>query len=240
MNFMEQFTKGAWILAGICWSVVLVLIILIFIKERKLIINYIKSDYRKESKIKYSQLHEKGTYGEFLTFVELEKFQHHKKIVVNPYLPRRDKTTSEIDLVFINATGIYVIESKNFSGSIYGKESDFNWTQFLGKWKKPTFYNPIKQNDTHIKVLQNNLDLPKNISIFSIIIFSDKCKLKVVSSTPVIHRKDLINEINEAYKMNKHILTDSQIDEIYKQLKKYTNASKKVKKQHIQNIKEKY
>ena len=43
MDFMEQFTKGAWILAGICWSVVLVLIILIFIKERKLIINYIKS-----------------------------------------------------------------------------------------------------------------------------------------------------------------------------------------------------
>lgn len=229
-----------WIV-GVSIGTILILYLAFLIAFRKSILNYFKSDYKKENHVGlFKACCDTGTYGEFLTFLELEKFQHHRKIVVNPYLPRKDKTTSEIDLVFINAIGIYVIESKNFSGSIYGKESDFKWTQILGKTKKSTFYNPIRQNDTHIKVLQDNLKLPRNINFFSVVVFSDRCKLKVSAETPVIHRRDLIKEINESYKSNKHILNELQIDEIYKQLKKYTNASKKVKKQHIQNIKEKY
>ena len=54
--------------------------------------------------------------------------------------------TSQIDHIFIHPTGIYVIETKNSTGRIYGSEGDQEWTQVLhyGK-KKYKMYNPLKQ-----------------------------------------------------------------------------------------------
>ena len=45
---------------------------------------------------------------------------------------------------------IFVIEAKDYSGSIYGNSSSKNWKYYLGK-SKHEFYNPIFQNNNHIK-----------------------------------------------------------------------------------------
>lgn len=39
--------------------------------------------------------------------------------------------TYEIDLIMISETGIYVFESKNYSGWIFGDEKQRYWTQIL-------------------------------------------------------------------------------------------------------------
>ena len=67
------------------------------------------------------------------------------------YVDEENKS-SQIDHILFHTSGIYVIETKNFSGRIYGKESDKAWTQVLAKGKvKNKFYSPVLQNQKHIE-----------------------------------------------------------------------------------------
>lgn len=56
-------------------------------------------------------LFDKGNYGEFLTFAQLEELKGYVKLMTNLYLPKKDGTTTEIDVLMICETGIYVFES---------------------------------------------------------------------------------------------------------------------------------
>lgn len=93
--------------------------------------------------------------------------------------------TTEIDVLLIKLDGIFVFESKNYSGWIYGDEKSKNWTQTLpqgkGKSHKEYFFNPIIQNNVHIKCLRSILS--EDLPIYSIIAFSKRCTLKKVNIT---------------------------------------------------------
>lgn len=95
----------------------------------------------------------KGKVGEELIEGILEKLNKkvYGKILKNVYIPKNESESSEIDVVYITTKGIFVIESKNLSGWIFGKEKDQYWTSSLpagkGKSIKNKFYNPIKQNE---------------------------------------------------------------------------------------------
>ena len=104
------------------------------------------------------------------------------KFLFNVYIPKGNGETTEIDVLMICSKGIFVFESKNYSGWIFGSESQKNWYQTLpagrGKSHKEHFYNPIMQNHSHIKNLKYLLD--EQFPIRSIIVFSDRCTLKSV------------------------------------------------------------
>lgn len=55
------------------------------------------------------------------------------------YVPKDDGTTTEIDLIMLSPMGIYVFESKNYSGWIFGNEKSRYWTQTLENKKKNNF-----------------------------------------------------------------------------------------------------
>jgi hypothetical protein len=58
--------------------------------------------------------------------------------MTNLYIPKKDGSTTEIDLIMLSQTGVYVFESKNYSGWIFGDEKSKNWMQTLQS--KPTSY----------------------------------------------------------------------------------------------------
>ena len=97
----------------------------------------------------------KGQVGETQIYKVLERLEGQKAIISNCYLPMKDSGTTEVDLVLIHESGIYVIESKNYSGWIFGSENQKYWTQSLpsrgGRTEKHQFYNPIWQNRTHVQ-----------------------------------------------------------------------------------------
>ncbi len=95
----------------------------------------------------------KEKYGEYLSFNKLEKIKGDHRILTNVYLPKGNGETTEVDLIYIHETGIYVLESKNYSGWIFGDEKSKYWMQTLQNGHKEKFYNPIFQNNTHIKYL---------------------------------------------------------------------------------------
>ena len=112
----------------------------------------------------------KGLLGEYLSSFSLNSVSGTSKVLYNIYLPKRNGKPTGIDLVFIHETGIYVIESKNYSAWIYGNGDDQDWTQVFPNGKKYPFYNPIKQNETHIRALQHVLrNVPSKAYTLSLI-----------------------------------------------------------------------
>lgn len=167
-------------------------------------ITFRKSEYKDMSGNSFIQtIFNKGNYGEFLTFSYLEKLPTYKKLLTNIYAPKANGTTTEIDLVMIHETGIYVFESKNYSGWIFGDEKSKMWTQTLQNKQKNRFLNPIWQNEGHIKGLINNLPEIDQSLYKSYIVFSERCTLKKVTvyspKVKIIKRQDLIKTIEKIF-----------------------------------------
>jgi len=152
----------------------------------------------------------KGRYGEKMTEWELNLVRLFGR---KGYVLRE---TSEIDVVFITQKGIFVIESKNYSGWIFGDEKSAYWTAMLPDKSKNRFYNPIKQNSTHIKWLGQYLQ--NSVPLFSVIAFSERCELKkvAVESTDVlvIKRDRLYAAIRSIWDRTADILSESMTEDM--------------------------
>ena len=184
----------------------------------------------------------KGRYGEKMTEWELNLvrlFGRKGYVLRNIYVPKNNGETSEIDVVFITQKGIFVIESKNYSGWIFGDEKSAYWTAMLPDKSKNRFYNPIKQNSTHIKWLGQYLQ--NSVPLFSVIVFSERCELKkvAVESTDVlvIKRDRLYAAIRSIWDRTADILSESMTEDIYVKLKMLTDVDQAVRAAHIENIK---
>ena len=180
-----------------------------------------------------------GAEGEVKIASILKFASGNGKILLNTYVPKinNHKEFTEIDIIYINSSGIYVIESKNYSGTIVGNDKYTQWEQRLrGENNKYRFYNPVRQNEGHIKHLQNLLYNVNKDAFHSLIVFSDHCKLEVHSYADVINRKDLKKLIFSKLKDQPNVLTTENIDDIYIKLLPYTQVSDEFKKEHIKNI----
>lgn len=186
-----------------------------------------------------------GWLGE--TFTEFEimftKFLGHKgEMLRNVYIPKDDGTTSEIDVLYITKKGIFVIESKNYSGWIFGDEHSQYWTASLPNKQKNRFYNPIKQNQSHIKWLNNYLK-DDSIPLHSIIAFSERCTLKKVpdvAGVSIVNRDELFLALKKVWAEQQDSLTEEKVKELKNHLSTLTKADAAVKEAHVDNINKKY
>ena len=112
----------------------------------------------------------KGIFGEFLVNLainlRLDKKKYH--LLKNVTLPTEDGTT-QIDHIIVSQYGIFVIETKNMKGWIFGDEHQKAWTQKIFKHTNK-FQNPLHQNYKHTKTIESLLNLDSD-KIFSIVTF---------------------------------------------------------------------
>lgn len=78
-------------------------------------------------------------------------------IIEDLTLPARGGTT-QIDHVVLSRHGVFVIETKNMAGWIFGAEDQSSWTQVLYR-KKTRFQNPLRQNHGHVRTITDLLGL---------------------------------------------------------------------------------
>lgn len=181
-----------------------------------------------------------GQIGEFATEYALTHDNLNGQLVVlkNIYIPMQGKTT-EIDLIMIHEKGIFVFESKNYSGWIFGSSNQLNWTQSLQNGAKNQFYNPIRQNRTHIKALAEFLGKP--VSEFtSYIVFSERCTLKKVPEDTkdviIVRRPDMLKKLRPTLKITPEKYSFEDIQDMATKLLPLTNKDDTEKQQHIENI----
>lgn len=96
----------------------------------------------------------KGWIGEMLVrlFTHLKLDKRVYRGLYNVTLSTPDGTT-QIDHVFVSIYGIFVLETKNMTGWIFGNERQAQWTQKIYK-RTFKFQNPLRQNYKHIKALE--------------------------------------------------------------------------------------
>lgn len=166
----------------------------------------------------------KGYYGEYLLFSEIYKhIPGCFKILMNLQIPSENGKTTEIDLLLIHETGLYVFEAKHYKSTIYGKVNDTQWTQYFKTVKNNCFPNPISQNRWHIDHLSK---LVPNCPIHSFIVFtSPECELKVTGSLPnttLCKKSDMLQCFWGISRGAKSILSVQDIDDIFSSLKIYS------------------
>lgn len=210
---------------------------------------YRKTEYYMITHNPYLKVYfDKGLLGEYLIYKCLKSLKGYKRFLFNVYFPKEDGTFTEVDVIMLHETGIYVFESKNYSGWIFGSEAQRNWTQSLasgqGRTQKTHFLNPIIQNKVHIKWLQTYLKCDSNLSFYSCIVFSERCELKKITLTSgnhlVFKRNDILQTISAKASKSEKVLTQKKIENLFKQLYPLTQVSSSIKASHIQTIQSKY
>lgn len=111
----------------------------------------------------------------------------------NLTIPSSHNGSSQIDHLVVSKFGIFVIESKDYKGWVFGNKDQEQWTQSLpGGNNKFQFQNPIRQNWSHIMSLKTLFpSVPEN-AFRSIVVFTDSCEFKTDPIENVIHSGEIV------------------------------------------------
>lgn len=186
-----------------------------------------------------------GNFGEQLTKY-FSKNMTDALILHDVLIDGAENLTSQIDLLMIGATGIYVVEVKTFSNAkIYGDGKKNKWYYYLGG-KRYDIYSPLLQNKKHIKYLKEFLKDFGEIPCFSILTIicedfkisninenEDDINTIVCSSLPAMNRGIKLIAENKPI-----VFSEEKKQEIYDFIMQHQYSGKEARIEHKEKIKE--
>jgi len=149
----------------------------------------------------------KGLAGEFFINLKAKMFlpKSDYRLFKNVVLSTDDGTT-QIDHVIISRYGVFVVETKNMKGWIFGGSRQKSWTQKIYR-HTTKFQNPLHQNYKHLKTLQALLALHDD-QIHSVVVFIGDSQFKTDMPPNVTHGHGYINYIKS---MRDPVLNQDQV-----------------------------
>lgn len=109
-------------------------------------------------------------------------------------LPFEDGTT-QIDHMLISRYGIFVIETKTFSGWIFSSAESPKWTQVIYHMKH-NFQNPIRQNYRHVLAVRRLLDFLTEEPLVPIVVFAGDGIFRGGQPQGVFYLADVVDHIS--------------------------------------------
>ncbi len=172
-----------------------------------------------------------GKQGEAKVKKLLKNTKSSKKKILNDVILEFEYgNTTQIDHILINEYGVFVIETKNYKGVVYGTEGKNYWKQYL-KNKSFTFYNPIKQNEGHIRHLREMFG--KKYPYYSVIVFVGNAVKKIES--------DVVFSLNELEyyldSFRRAVLRSRDIRSLYRAIRATQKHRRKLSRAHLRNMK---
>jgi restriction system protein len=148
----------------------------------------------------------------------------------NDVILRAPDGTTQIDHVVISIYGIFVIETKNMQGWIFGDAYQDRWTQTIYKYKSQ-FQNPLRQNYRHTQCLAEFLGLDHQL-FYPVIMFIGDCKLKT-GVPPNVMTSGLIPYLRG---ISTPVLTQEQVDEAEKRLLALRRGGRISRSEHLHSL----
>ena len=161
----------------------------------------------------------------------------------NLYLPPPEGT-AEIDLLYLTRKGSFVIESKNYTGWIFGREDQPEWTvsvyagrDWLGRMKteRHPLYNPIWQNAGHVRALEALVG--EQTPLWPVVVFTGRCQLEDVTwdseEVSVCRLEELPRVLRQT---GRRALSRRQVRALYARLEPYTRATRSQKRAHVRQV----
>ena len=176
----------------------------------------------------------KGMIGEFIVNLSaklmLDKEKYH--LIKNVTLPTEDGST-QIDHVIISVYGIFVVETKNMKGWIFGSPNQKTWTQKIYKHSSK-FQNPLHQNYKHVKTLQSLLGISDD-QIFSLVVFVGDSTFKTEMPENVTYGGGYVRFIKSK---TQPVLSESDVNEITSKIETgRLTPSFKTNRDHVKHVK---
>lgn len=152
----------------------------------------------------------KGITGEAVINLSAKLFLNAReyRLIRDVTLPTADGTT-QIDHVIVSEYGVFVIETKNMKGWIFGQPNQRQWTQKIFKHTN-RFQNPLHQNYKHVKALQDLLGLA-NDQLHSLVVFIGDSEFKTPMPENVTYGGGYIRYIKSKRRL---VLSPSLVDAI--------------------------
>ncbi len=176
----------------------------------------------------------KGIFGEFIVNVSaklmLDKNEYH--LLKNVTLPTEDGTT-QIDHVIVSVYGIFVVETKNMKGWIFGNPKHRTWTQKIYKHTSK-FQNPLHQNYKHVKTLESLLGLI-NQQVHSVIVFVGDSTFKTKLPPNVTYGMGYVRYVKTK---TERVLTPLEVEDIVVRIETgRLTPSFKTQREHVKHVK---
>lgn len=176
----------------------------------------------------------KGMFGEFLVNKLLSQLpESDYKLIKDVTLPTEGGTT-QIDHVVVSKFGIFIVETKNMKGWIFGSKSQKYWTQKIYRHTSK-FQNPLHQNYKHVKTLESLLGLDSS-KLHSVIVFIGDSTFKTDMPNNVTHARGCLDYIKQFIQP---VFSEAEYGQVIKAINEV-----KLKKgvvtdlKHIQHVKE--
>ena len=169
-------------------------------------------------------------------------------LVLDDVILELDKGTTQIDHIVVSKYGVFVIETKNYVGEIYGDDNRQEWTQIIAtnvvfrrKWyktytyiSKNYFYNPIKQSLAHIFAIKKVLKEWSGLIVVPIVVFTGNSVLRDVQSNyHVIYDDNLLTTI---FSHRTICLSDKDVTAVISRLTAKNVRSIVDNKTHVNNV----
>ncbi len=182
-----------------------------------------------------------GAAGEYALYKSVRRACGRKmQYIFNCLIPDGSGGSTEIDMIAVGRQGVFVYESKNYLGNVYGDTGDLYWTEQLGNSSR-RFYNPVRQNEGHIKKLGRFL--PSDIPVHSVIAFGTELSESIV--TGPVPPDTYITSIRNAGRLTRSIragrtLSDAEVKRIARRISEVRLTNRRSAEEHIAAIKRRY
>ena len=147
--------------------------------------------------------------GELLVRSELRRHYRDWMLLDDVLLPSGQGTT-QIDHILVSPGGVFLIETKDMNGWVFGSPDQKQWTQSFAAGrssrevgitsKQFTFYNPLLQNKGHAKALVN-LAIVGWWWLRPIVVFVGDAELKTADKFPPFDEHEKIASQNREWRM---------------------------------------
>lgn len=171
----------------------------------------------------------------YLADLECEEYQ-----VFNDLLLRNGNYTTQIDHIILSRYGVFVIETKNVHGKVYGSGNAEFWKQYLPDWdykrygttQEHQLMNPIWQNAGHIKTLRR-LAFDNDIPIYGIVVFPYDTDLYVTAEQPVLKMWQVVPYVKRFWD---RVLSAEQVGFYRRRILEVISTAESDRKQHLDNV----
>ncbi len=162
--------------------------------------------------------------------------ENEYRVLSDLILPIAGKTT-QLDHLVLSRYGVFVIETKNMSGWIFGDAEQKKWTQVQKGGKKRSFQNPLRQNYAHVKAVEEVLGIDKKL-LHSFIVFIGDAEPKTTMPENVAWGFQALSRLIGVRKQ--HVISDVQVNAyVHKLQNQALENTRAVRKEHVQNIEKK-
>ena len=176
----------------------------------------------------------KGMLGEsvvnLLAKIMLDKDDYH--LIKNVTL-RTNEGTTQIDHVIVSRYGVFVIETKNMKGWIFGNPNQKNWTQKIYR-HTIKFQNPLHQNYKHVRVLSSLLGISE-AKFYSVVAFVGESTFKTPMPENVTEGRGWVWFVKSR---RQPMLSDREVRRIIQEIEDgRLTRSLKTNREHVEHVK---